>query len=207
MTYYNNYDLKDIIYINDIGIECIEKWNNIPLCEGEYMASDLGRIKSIKREYFHPIKGLVKVDEKILRQMLTNYGYTRVQISINRIKTKFPTHRLIGSTFLPNPENKPCINHKNGVRDDNRLCNIEWNTYSENNLHSYRILGKEPSLNWLGKVGKLHFRSKRVYCPTLQMYFESARQAAIILGISQGSISHICNQSQLHTEGLVFNYA
>ena len=51
-------------------------------------------------------------------------------------------HRLVAITFLENTENKPCVNHKNGVKSDNTINNLEWVTYSENERHSIDVLGK-----------------------------------------------------------------
>lgn len=56
-------------------------------------------------------------------------------------------HRLVAKTFIPNPENFPIVNHKNGIRDDNRICNLEWCTASYNMLHSLRELGRKPKDN------------------------------------------------------------
>lgn len=205
IPYWKNKTLENLYDIVD-GIFYVEEWKPIERCEKEYHISTFGRIKSLKRDYVHPIKGVVCVKEKILSQRLNNDGYCKCQISIGRIKMKVYVHRLVGTAFIPNPQNKLQINHKFGINDDNFFTHIEWNTNSENNLHAFANLGRMPSRSQLGKSGKLHHSSKSVYCPTLGIGFDSARIASKQLGVSQGSISHVCNNKRTHVGGMVFNY-
>jgi len=205
IPYWKNKDLNDISDTID-GIFYSEEWRFIDNCDGQYMVSDFGRLKSLKRDYLHPIKGVVKIKEKILSQYLNGDGYCKSQLSINRIKVKVYVHRLVGHQFIDNPENKPQINHKKGITSDNFFTHIEWSTNSENNKHAYRELGRVNSKSRLGKTGALHPQSKPLFCPTLGLSFESAKMAQRILGVAQGSISKVCNGTRLHAEGLVFNY-
>ena len=60
-------------------------------------------------------------------------GYMYVDLWENNKSTKCPIHRLLAETFIPNPENKPCVDHKDGNRQNNSLSNLRWDSYSENN--------------------------------------------------------------------------
>lgn len=66
-------------------------------------------------------------------------GYVIVALCKNAIPKTFSIHRLLAIRFIPNPLNKPCVNHKNGIKTDNRLANLEWSTFSENILHAVRM--------------------------------------------------------------------
>lgn len=73
-----------------------------------------------------------------------NRGYHRVILSNNAVLSKHLVHRLVAQAFIPNPDNKPHINHKNGHRTDNRITNLEWCTPRENVVHGYKVLGRKP---------------------------------------------------------------
>lgn len=114
-----------------------EKWKDIPDYEGLYQASNHGRIKSLGR--FKPNQwGITKYfkPEKILSYQLTKDGYPTLKLSKNGKTIRHRIHRLIAITFLSNPENKEQVNHKNAIKTDNRVENLEWNTQKENQLHA-----------------------------------------------------------------------
>ena len=102
-----------------------ETFKDISGYKGDYQVSNLGRIKSLK------------FTEKILRQKNDGHGYLVVNLYNKGSKSK-KVHRLVAIAFIPNPENKKTVNHKKGIKTDNRAKELEWATYSENHLHSFR---------------------------------------------------------------------
>lgn len=87
-------------------------------------------------------------------------GYLHVALCKNKKIINKQIHRLVAEAFIPNPENKPEVNHKNGIKTDNCVENLEWVTRRENIAHSFRCLGQKPIM--LGKFGANHNRSKAV---------------------------------------------
>lgn len=176
-----------------------EIWKPIPGWEGLYEVSNLGKIKSLDRaKKGH--KG------RILTPKITRYGYLSVALSRDNKKKYNFVHRLVAISFIPNPDNKPYVDHKDNNKLNAKLENLQWVTESENNKFAFDR-GRPPVKSWLGKSGSKHNKSKKVICHTLGISFGSAHEAARELGLHQGSISMVCRGESIHTNGFYFKYA
>lgn len=89
-------------------------------------------------DYFVSDKGQIKnFDERILHQRLNNSDYEIIDLYKDKKKYSILVHRLVAETFIPNPEDKPTVNHKDGHKWNNSVENLEWATYEENEQHAY----------------------------------------------------------------------
>lgn len=109
------------------------KWKSTIISD-KYQISTTGLVKSLKTN-------------KLLSIQISNTGYKRCELYHNGRKKKHHIHRMVAIAFVPNPENKKYVNHKNGIKEDNRPVNLEWCTHSENMKHAYRELNK-PHPRW-----------------------------------------------------------
>lgn len=117
--------------------------------KGLYEVSNLGNIRSIDRVTIYPSGKKWHFKSKILkpiantnRRKKPNTSYLRVRLYKNGKWTSFFVHRLVATTFIPNPDNKKEVNHKDGNRHHNSVKNLEWVTSSENTLHRIYSLNK-----------------------------------------------------------------
>lgn len=110
-------------------LQASERWEDIAGYEGFYKVSSYGKVFSVRTN--------------ILLSADISTGYPTVVLSVNRVKKKFLVHRLVAAAFIPNPEGKRCVNHINGIKVDSRVENLEWCTHSENEIHSFKKLGKK----------------------------------------------------------------
>jgi hypothetical protein len=115
-----------------------ETWNPIKGYVGLYEISNLGRVKSLKKSWWSgPDKSTLKVKEDSIMNLSLIKGYRFVTLmGRGNKKEKVLVHRLVASAFIPNPYNKPCVNHIDHDRQNNSVDNLEWCTYLENNQHS-----------------------------------------------------------------------
>lgn len=106
--------------------------------EGLYYVTESGDVHSHTRFVYNPKTGKEYLRKgKRLSFEKTKGGYLRVILSKNGVSRKFSVHRLVAIAFIPNPENKPEVNHKDGNKENNQKDNLEWNTASENVVHAF----------------------------------------------------------------------
>jgi hypothetical protein len=110
-------------------MEIIEEWKLIDGFE-KYEISNKGRIRRLYLKGYR------------YRKPVIQSGYCSVTFSIGLKFKKYQIHRLVALAFIDNKYNKPCVNHIDGNGLNNNVSNLEWCTYSENERHSYDILGK-----------------------------------------------------------------
>lgn len=116
-------------------MKIIEIWKQVPEFEGIYEINNFGVIKRIA-PYGQAYKGMVK------KTFISNSGYESVGLFNKRKKATKSVHVILAKAFFGKPKKGFCVNHKNGIKTDNRLENIEYITFKENTIHTYKVIGK-----------------------------------------------------------------
>lgn len=101
----------------------MKKWKEIPFTDGEYTVSSIGEVKTAKTG-------------RILKPVIDARGYERVCLFKTNRDKRYKVHRLVATAFIPNPDGKPQVNHKDGDKRNNCVENLEWVTNDENMRHS-----------------------------------------------------------------------
>ena len=159
-----------------------EIWKDIPGYEGYYQVSNMGRVSSVKRIIPHNSKDgrciLRTIRPRIIKMGLNCNGYYSLMLHKNGNATRFTVHRLVANAFLGNPDDGMTVNHKNGVRTDNRVENLEWCSQSDNILHASRILHT------------LTYHGKAVRCVETGEEFKSIKEAARHYGVADTNLGN-----------------
>lgn len=151
------------------------EWAHVVGYEGLYDVSTEGEVRSFDRKTLSRFGNFKLTPGKLMKQETSNAGYKRVALSKEGNNKKFAVHRLVAEAFIPNPDDKPCINHLDGNRANNNRSNLEWCTYKENTDYGVtkgsikfpnytrikRICSKEDCLRYVNGRGLCAMHYKR----------------------------------------------
>jgi hypothetical protein len=175
-----------------------EIWKDIKGYEGLYQVSNLGRVKSIKDKITLKTPTLNKAT-----------GYYQIDLYKNNKRKKFTLHRLVICMFLGVHSSLKLVNHKDGVKTNNSINNLEWSNKKLNALHYWS--NEDNSGFWLGKTSYKNPNSKEVkgFClktNKLLYVFGSASEAARN-GFNQGLVSAVARGERVHHKNIIWKYA
>lgn len=172
----------------------IEIWRDVSGYEGLYLVSNLGRMRSMARV------GLGKpgVKPHFIFGRKDKDGYMVVSLRRAGQIKNFRIHRLVASTFIPNPSNLPMVNHKNGDKNDNSVLNLEWCNAHENNLHAKRVLGVKSNVR---RVAMLNLEGEFL------RYYDSIAEAGRAVGVSATAIRQCCDGDTAKSGGYRWKFA
>jgi hypothetical protein len=166
-----------------------EVWKDIEGYVGLYQISSYGRVRSLDREVMYEEKCKLRKG-KVLTLQSDSYGYHVTNLNKEKKRKEHKVHRLLSQAFIPNPFNKPYINHIDGDKQNNNLNNLEWCTPKENMVHS-----AENNLNNRNKAVEKYGTNGDL----VKVYY-SIREASRDSGVCNGSISKAC-KGKLETAG------
>ena len=167
-------NIRGSFFIMDYNIEI---WKDVVGYEGLYKVSSFGNVLSVKRGIY-------------LNKKSKRSGHLYIGLSKNNVRKNKYVHRLVAIAFIPNPENKPEVNHINGNPKDNNLYNLEWNTRYENSIHSYKILDRHKKATKVA-VYDIDMNLIKVYKSQMDASIElNIHKSSIFFAVKRGSLLH-----------------
>ena len=166
-----------------------ETWADILGYEGLYKVSSTGRVKHVA--FIRDGVRKCRFPEYMLSAKPNSHGYIQYHLSKNGRVKAYQAHRLVAMAFISNPANKPVINHRNGVKTDNRVENLEWSTVSENTKHAHAVLGKYWGI-----------RKIKVRCVDTNIVYESTYEAERMTGVRNTNIRKVLSGERPMAGGL-----
>lgn len=143
----------------------METWKDIENYEGLYQVSSLGNVKSLSRVVVNKNGQTQAYPEKLLKPDVYRTkcsNYLRVTLCKDHKTKRYLVHRLVANAFIPNPDKKPIINHKDNNAENNNTSNLEWCTHAENMLHAQKQGRLFESQSRGGKKGGAVGKQKRL---------------------------------------------
>lgn len=168
-----------------------ELWKDIEGYKGFYQISNLGKVRSMNRIIVRSDGLKMNFKGKSLSEATDSIGYSFVVLSSNLTSKSFMVHRLVASSFVDNPDSLPEVNHKNGIKTDNRVENLEWTTHSQNVKHAYEtglLISKKGIDHHLSKLNDNQVIKIRALYKSGEY---SQRELAKRFGVTQTLISQI----------------
>ena len=176
-----------------------EEWKDIKGYEGLYQISNNGNVKSLGRWIDRKCKGKKWQEEKILKSLVDKDGYLFVRLCKNGKVKNFKVHCLVAEAFISNQNNYPCVNHKNEIKDDNRVNNLELCDHKYNN--NYGTRNKRVAGKLAKKVLQIDKNTNEIISE-----FQSIMEVQRQLGISLSNISECCNNKPHHNTAYGFKW-
>lgn len=182
----------------------MEIWKDVKGTDSNYQISNEGRVKSIDR-VIQTSNNSRHYETHMLKPYLNTAGYWMVTIKINGEWKKCRVHRLLAEAWIPNPDNKPCIDHINGNRSDNRIENLRWCTYKENS--NFAIAHDRLVESHSNQTNEQLMKTVQQFTleGELVAEYKSSKEAADAVGCTRNAITKACRNNE-KVKGYVWKY-